>query len=572
MMSGRKKFGFFVAVDFPDDLANATFDEKMLLKMFSVFSSWGVSRIYWIHTPYAEGFFANLPNNKKLSDNFEATYRNIGDFLTAAVRTAHACGMALYAVYKPNDLAIDFSSPFGTEEAATHGKMDSLSGRVYRASEGLVRLQRMRLQRKMTDVPAGIDSRVVKKIRLVSNRPGLTRLKKEALQIRTSDNNNFYEEYRLPFSLSESNDGNKRVITIDNLRVGSRYLSINTPYRDNRHPPGLSIGLSGGESCVNTLAELVEIYDSDGHALPFTYGLISRGDCYAGFNTGARETERNGYMFNWDNSAVFSGFLKTAWDGSTLLYAVDNNRGYIALAKGKEKYVTGVLSPAYSAVRAYWLKNIKECLVAGVDGVDIRGNTHSRNFEWESYGFERPVVREYMRRYKTNILREKFCREKQEDIIAERYTDFIREAARLVRGAGKKIQLHVGPDLGYKTCPFSCGRKWEWQKWIKEGLCDELTLKDMWPDFESVGTVCELSSKYDIPVYSCPWLSALPKGREFPRKLQRSLAVCKERGSVSGFILYESAAVVRAEKSGGIKILSPSLSRILKKIPEPSGF
>lgn len=564
-MTKNNAFKFSVCMDFPDDLIYTSFDEKHLLKMFNLFKSWGVERIYWMYYSYHDKLFSNLPQHRIISKNWEITYKNIGEFLPAAVKIAHKCGLELYALYKPNDLALNFTSPANTRESRIYGRMDSIGGRIYWASEGLVRLQKMRLERKMTDVPSDIDKRIIKKIRLLSNSSASTRVKKETLQIFTSEDNNTYKKYRPPFSILESIEGNKRVVTIDNLNIKSKYFSINTPHRDNDAFRRLVVYFSGHESFRNNLADLVEVYDARGEKLPFTYGLLSRKDYYDGFNsycdTFSKEGDviKRGYMFDWDNSANYSGFLKKT------IYAVDNNRGYLAFAKGKEKYVTGVLSPAYNEVQAYWLKNIKECLEAGVDGVDLRSCTHTRSFEWENYGFERPVVKEYQRRYKINILKESFNREKQEDIIAEYYTDFFRKAAKLIRGAGKKVQLHLDEGFGRenKEIPFAHGRKWEWQKWIKEGLCDELTLKGMWPDNEHIEMINKLSSKKNIPLHSCPGLSVIPTDKGFFSRLKKRLTNYK--GMVNGYILYESAGLMKTVKNGKIKILSPVL---LKKIRE----
>ncbi len=105
------------------------------------------------------------------------------------------------------------------------------------------------------------------------------------------------------------------------------------------------------------LSELVELRDEQGGALPFTYGLFSRAARYAGLQR------------RWVPPAgAFAGpqgyFRLAAPQGGTRFlratrFALDNDQGGLALAKGEEADVIGALSPAYPAVRRMFLQHVR---------------------------------------------------------------------------------------------------------------------------------------------------------------------------------------------------------------------
>ena len=245
-------------------------------------------------------------------------------------------------------------------------------------------------------------------------------------------------------------------------------------------------------------------------------------------------------------------------------------QGYLAFAKGKEPYVTGILSPAPREVRDYWLGGIRDCLDAGVDGIDIRHDSHSRNLELENYGFDEPVLREFERRYGHF----EYDREKLREISAGFYTEFLREAAAAIRKAGCKVQIHIG-DTGLLPAGseessltgdgFCYGRDWQWQKWIEEGLMDSITLKGMaaW-DKSSFNTVHQLTSPRNIPIYFCAYMKGLVVSRDGPERFMETLDMSREWGQ-DGIIIYESAMIIKMAESGSISCYSPEIIELIKE-------
>lgn len=153
----------------------------------------------------------------------------------------------------------------------------------------------------------------------------------------------------------------------------------------------------------------------------------------------------------------------------------------------------------------------------------------------------------------------RFDREKQEQIIADRYTDFYRKAASMIRSRGKRVQLHVNL-LGRRYM----GMKWDWPRWIAEGLADEITLKNVWPgDREYLDVIVPHTLSRGIPVYSCPYLVE-PKGiTSLEATLATRLRDAAADGRESGFILYESAAVASIAPDMRPTIHSPEILNAL---------
>lgn len=533
----RKKHAYqlFVCVDFPDDLVNAPFDEQMLDKLFRIYRDWGVSRIYWMYTlRHAEHLWAHPPSGE-LDQHMRSTRAQLGEFLPGAVRAAHRLGLELYAVCKPLDLGINwFTHPFGTAPARREGRLNTLSGAMFVVADGVVKLQNLRSARNPADL-APTAGRPVAAIRLTARGPHPGIIPKNRLTLLVSRDNRRYIPYDQPYRFRTDRRRHQHVIVLDKLHITWPYIALRC---SNAQPRS---------AFSNTLERLVTLADERGEPLPFTYGLTARAALQ-----GHPETDQ-GYLFDWDGGATREQHLRTT------TYAVDNPRGTMAMARGKEPYIAGALSPAYPRVRAYWLKHVRECLAAGVDGVDIRAGNHNRCLEWEAYGFEPPVVKAYKQKHGIDITKESGDRQKQRDLIGAYYTEYCRQASRLIRAAGKKVQMHIGRQ----EVEGAMNLTFEWEKWIQEGLMDEITLMVDYPS-RCHRQVARLSESRKIPVYFRKYMKAVTRRPRWQRMLREYLASSKKLGQ-QGFILYESAFVTRARADGTIQVLYPDIPHIIRR-------
>lgn len=542
---------FSVAVDFFDDLMQTPFDRRYLHALFDYFRSWGITRIYWIYTfKRSDCFSACLPY-VGLQQNVEQTYDQTGDFLQAAVETARTCGMEIYAVIKPFDLGFNLAFPYGTSEARRFGKLGSLNGMLYWATDGLVKLHQMRMARNMSDIPADLDNHVISRIRLTADSQAPTRISKDTLALSVGSDNGTYRPYAKPFDFTDKIENGKRIIILEGLDVRDKYVALYTPFQDDKG------------AFKNKLSALMEVYDRSGVKLPFTYGF-PRIKNEAG-DTVQQRPPLIKFVFNDYNSRVFPRLFESPRNDECI---VDNSEGCIALAKGKEPYIEGALSPAYQEVQNLWLDHIQACLQAGVDGIDLRVANHNRSLAWHEYGFEKPVVERYKQLYDIDILSspERYNRALHQSVMAGFYTDFCLAATRLIRAAKKRVQFHIGtyefPENDYM------GLVWEWEKWIMQCMPDEITLKGLWPGDNNIDRVLACAKPRKIPAYACPYLNDTCGNTEFEASFRKRLFASMENNQLNGFILYEAAGVVNELPKG---VIQPRLPEILRVIKEASG-
>lgn len=526
--------------DFTDELISIPFDRQYLKTMFSILRDWGMRRVYWIYTfRFEEGMFG-CRTIKGRPENALQTYTNMGDFLPAAVETAHDLGMEIYAVYKPFDLASSFVVyPYGTEKAEQYGKMDSLGGRIANAVKSIVKNQHYRLERHPRDMEnSGAE---IAEIRINFDRLSLFALLPECFKIYVSNDNMNAVPYKGNCIFSEGVTNGYRTISIKNLNIKEKFviLKYNSPAR-------------GGE-ISNTLDRLIRLYDKCGREIPFTYCLTSGKDHWATF-------ESCGIFYDYENGATNDAFQQSK------RYSIDNERGYVILAKGKEKYIAGALSPAYKESHDVWLKHITECLDAGVDGVDLRVAQHNRSLEFERYGFEPPVIEEYKKRHGVDIIKENFNPELHRKLPGEFYTSFYRKASALIRKRGKKVQIHIGPNLiSRDEFKRYMNFNWEWEKWLEDKLADAITIKgglspaDIWETIKS-----RMPNNKIIPSFYCPYMDNILRYPDWPNLFRRTLDQSKELGQ-SGIILYETASFLKAAGNHKFELLYPELPKILKE-------
>jgi uncharacterized lipoprotein YddW (UPF0748 family) len=322
-------------------------------------------------------------------------------------------------------------------------------------------------------------------------------------------------------------------------------MVFQTPFRDG-HPT------LGG-----VYASFLTLYDSEGRALPFTYGLVPR----AAMKTDIDHELPYGL---WPEYPL-EGFVFNRWDvcdPNHPLIALDNRHGALAVAKGKELFVPGALSPAYPEVRALWLSHLEECLDAGVDGIDLRDAQHNRALVWEDYGFEAPVLEEYRRRHGVEPVPANMDRDNQVAIVADFLTQYYRQASRLIRGRGKKVQMHVQP-LSRRYM----GIKWDWPTWVAEGLMDAITLKMAWPNDAAVLEKMRDAAARGIGLYSCPFMpyeSRLQRDGGVLDQFGTMLQAARDGGVENGCILYETAHIVQMRPDGSIRVKLPKVIDTLR--------
>ena len=151
---------------------------------------------------------------------------------------------------------------------------------------------------------------------------------------------------------------------------------------------------------------------------------------------------------------------------------------YLAVDRTGRRRNYGILEFAYPQARQYWVDEVQEILDKyPVDGIHIDTRTESPCPLWaDEFGFNEPVVQEYLRRYGVDILKEDFDLEKWRSLRGEYLTLLLKEIAQRVHAQGGKLSLATsrGDYIGYPIGNI----KLEWRKWMQERIIDSLYLDE----------------------------------------------------------------------------------------------
>jgi hypothetical protein len=225
---------------------------------------------------------------------------------------------------------------------------------------------------------------------------------------------------------------------------------------------------------TNAIEKIVELVDECGHVIP-SMPSVRRADPKSMFSRACRiaRLELSRYARRDPEARRLmcdeAWFLEqcrdmhrfdAGWEDACLGRDTD-----IAIARGKPLYNAGSLHPIYPEVRAHWLDHIRFCIDRGVDGVNIRTANHNRPYEPWAYGFNQPVLDRMTHRGNIAEARR---------INGDAYTQFLREAADLLHGAGKQLGVHVHglmlrhDDRAANNVAFPRTFEWHWETWVQD--------------------------------------------------------------------------------------------------------
>ena len=556
-------FSLEVNVDFFDDLINAPFNRKMFDELFAEFKTWGVRRCHWIdYGPMANGWWDHCPLG--VAENFAKTFQNVGEILPAAVRAAHAHGIEIFGMFKPFDLGLHRSFGEGTPEAKAKGRLQRIGGPIgWVANFPAENREFMTCRKPGAYGPAEND--VFTRIDLVKEDDRACAFTAGDLELYVSDDNASYRLYEGPMHRHEAiedypvyehtaSGGRKtslvrraRVMRLDGLCIDHPYLALCAPGSDR--------------SFMNTLINLVHVFGKKGEERRLTFGIQSR------IRQKPDDKEppfaRSGIEFDhWPDtpSAVFPGY-----DVIASPVALDNNYRGLAVARGKAAGPMAILSPSFFETRQWWLSVLGGMLDAGVDGIELRVRNHHSEVAWGEFGFEQPVLEEFKRRHGVDLLAtDDFDRAAFRRLRGEAYTQFYRETKQLCRSRGKPMGLHVSVTMNMEPEEGAAmGIHWDWRTWLKEGLADSVTMKEVRPGSRFAQEILSLTRPQGIPAIWCPYNSNWG-GPGNVALVENRIRTAIE-GGCDGFQLYECAAVVKGTPGGHIVMQQPALRDIFRK-------
>ena len=523
-------------VDFPDDvlIASEPITPQHIDGMMQRLKELGVRRVSWGY--YGDGhggmlcpadYFEGGQSNWK---SYDATYRGLGNPLKAAVEAGHRHGLEVYGYFKPYETGPAMIFPEGSPEASSMGLLPQLGGRLAWLEPFVNAHPELRIKRRMDDLPAGIETKAIRTIRLVKRGDAPTRITKEHLQIWTSQTNWQYQPKQIEFQFADSIEKSKagqpvRVLTLSGLNLADKYILVTTDFT------------AGDPDFVNSGLELMTALDGDGREIP---GTIATGGAVWCFNL--QDFREKGLTYDYGFGA-----------GHVSLDAPNTNgrQGIIAFTRGRNAYLPGALCETEPKVQEFWLRCLDEMIEAGVDGVDFREENHSTHTDCpKDYGFNEVILKE------CGSLTGQALLDKIAEVRGNAYTAFLRECHERLASAKKRMRYNLQLDWlrpqrpAHRELAYPAHLDWQWRTWIDRGLMDEAILRSYayQPDQIFTDTVTAeilaACQKQNLPVTFNRYLSHA--GAKLPDEIRR----VQQDGRFSGFILYETYDFIRFAPNG----------------------
>ena len=234
-------------------------------------------------------------------------------------------------------------------------------------------------------------------------------------------------------------------------------------------------------------------------------------------------------------------------------------------SKDQKERLAGVPCYAEPQVRALRVGEIAEALEYGIDGVMLGFFSHNDSLSGDRpswYGYNPVIVKEYKQRYGVDPLADALDTHGLFALHGEYFTEFVREAGKVVRAKGKKLlcttrtdgihgwngkaagsPMHgkmAACDLRGTACdlPLTAGFYLEWEKWARQDWVDGLVV---YAPFEGgVADAQKMRSTAQKPVYLQRKYSGF-KGKFAPPQslegFRREIGAVRN-GALDGYVLH----------------------------------
>lgn len=187
------------------------------------------------------------------------------------------------------------------------------------------------------------------------------------------------------------------------------------------------------------------------------------------------------WMTPFDDSGKVEGYEKR---GRGIMQSMFSwlNPNYQLLSRNGDDPLWGVYSFGHPEVVDYLISQVNEILDYKPDGIFFSDRTHSNMSSRQTeYGFNTPVIERYKELYKGDPRDPAhYDLEKFSSVQGDFYTEFLREAAKPIRNAGARLMVKVSWRQEDDRIAHRLGSLhksfFQWEKWIEEGLIDELVI------------------------------------------------------------------------------------------------
>ena len=486
---------FHLTSDFRDDFTSgeARWTKDRFREYIRIIADLGMKGIHWVEMGDADMGKWDRGSSTDLHGRSREFVEEIPNPLAFLCEEGHRLGMKVYAVHKINDMA-SFGPgrfyPLGAAPSVLPG-IPQIGGSGQMAFRWLRDHpdKRMEIHPSLLE-PPGMH-KPVRAIRLWHGTDQLGNIPE--IELLVSETNGSYAPY----------EGSREV----KVSVERRKPPVYTPAPEKRFAeegsftcveisglqisqPFFAIRFTEKLDMVNTLTALMEVEDSDGGDVAFTWGFAPRSD-YSKSLGDFREVGI-GFDANWDTP--FEDFPRGyQWQHSAERYRLNLGKvPFVGVARGRNQFLSSSVELAYPEVREWLLEMVQYEINAGCDGVDIRLECHTQNMDFENYGFGQPIIEAFHTRYGIDITREPFDRGAWRKLRGEYFDLFLKEVSDLLLAHGKERWVHLTgfplmDEQPSEPSPYQI--YWNWEKWLREGWVDVVNLKrfqgrDLPPEYE----------------------------------------------------------------------------------------
>ncbi|NQU09994.1 hypothetical protein HQ590_04330 [bacterium] len=575
-MPTQPRFCLETLVDFPDDALTCGFPltPAHVDALMARLAALGVRRVIWADYGDGHGGYlmpsgiarratTALSFDQNQWHSYARTLDGLGNPLRVATEAAHRHGLKIYAYYKPYETGISWLLPAGSPEGREWGRLPQLGGYLTWVDPFVLAHPELRIKRRTDDLDPAVIAAPIHTIRLTKKDAAPTRIRKENLQIWTSDLNCRYVRREMPFAFAETVEpspvevrdiyGNLltapgapvRVLTLAGLALTDPYFVVTTDFSDG---PG---------DFANAWDRLLRVFDAQGREIP---GVYATGTAiwlpeWENFRTGglAFDTGRGPEATTLDLPNGGGDQLARSGNRELQLPGLAQCQGIVGFARGRNAHLPGGLCETEPAVQEYWLRCVGEILAAGVDGIEVRVENHSCHTDTpDDYGYNEAVLARVPPG--SPDLPAAVAR-----VRGDAYTEFLRRAKKLIAAAGKALRVNLNVDWFRPAAERPRSRRlaypanidFDWRRWVAEGLLDTAMLRPFATPFAGIFgedaaaremlTAC---GEQQIPVSANRYVWSNPGLLDEFRRVRAD-------PRFSGFVLYETWSYLWFTPEGG---------------------
>jgi hypothetical protein len=552
-------------MDFPDD-ARYIFHESTMYAVLERLKKAGVTRVYLQY--YGDKSYGHFwDHNAPTHGEMVKTADILPNYSRVFVEAAKAYGMEAAVIMRPQEQGIWLTySPY-YKEARDNPGIPYTGGNIMIASKFLFANPELRIKRREWDLDPDVLKKTVSKIKLYKQNNSHTRIKKENISIYVSRDNSSYKKYQKDFNLEFKTERAQKdsfsagfkadypvevlcqkgdeieIMELSGLDIDEQYMAV-----------GVNCQGAAGEMerFINTPINGISIHEDNGTEICSSPGHASR------FSPPGTHCLEAGFHFD---------------DGFGFITEVEldseNQEGFFAISKGKDKYIHAALCECESKVMDYWMKWLEKALDDGFDMLGTRIECHSVHVDDPlAYGYNDCIKEEYFNRFGE-------CSEKQMDtskiasIRGDAYSRMLKESADRTRKRGKKFILTLNMEMLYNPIPlarqmaYPMNVEWQWERWIEETKPDEINIRSY-----------QMTPKFILEDPQCRNIIDTAASFGAPMTLERydywdfaeDFKMVRDTGLFSRMTLYEINDVIRSDGKGGIIELKPELLEQLEHI------